>query len=326
MSSQRREEFEKRAAEVFGALDSHKPRHTSTLTHARGSRDTKDQSHDPEPSKKRRRPAEEAERTSEESPPWKVRVQEAGQSGDIKQASSRWHQRRHRSSHHVSETDPRARESHSSSQSSRGLKPRRPTRVPEYLTRPERWTRYTLREDGTRPDIQGLNEDQINRHAALQFLDELKRRKTSESVGGNSAMDTDSKGESGAIPSIQFRKPKSAVRLRDTKQRGFAARTIEPLSPPRTLQEDFTSPHHGNGSHGNSAAGGHSAFRMPEYVVGANKSGKSRERKRPKLQVANEEEAEVERGEDKEGGGGVRGVTARTVISLSHLAEDELED
>ena len=50
---------------------------------------------------------------------------------------------------------------------------------------PDKWAKYSLADDGTN-DLKGLTADQVNKHAALQFLDEIKKRKCLEQSMSNS--------------------------------------------------------------------------------------------------------------------------------------------
>lgn len=54
--------------------------------------------------------------------------------------------------------------------------PSRPRRVPDHVLHPEKWTKYSLEEDGS-DKIPGMSGDALNRHAALSFMDEIRNRK-----------------------------------------------------------------------------------------------------------------------------------------------------
>ena len=54
--------------------------------------------------------------------------------------------------------------------------PSRPRRVPDHILHPEKWTKYSLEEDGS-DKIPGMSGDALNRHAALSFMDEIRNRK-----------------------------------------------------------------------------------------------------------------------------------------------------
>ena len=54
---------------------------------------------------------------------------------------------------------------------------RAPKRVPDHVLHPEKWTKYSLEEDGTEKNAGMLTGDALNRHAALSFMDEIRKRK-----------------------------------------------------------------------------------------------------------------------------------------------------
>lgn len=308
--SKEQSDFEKRAAEVFGALDSYTPRHISTRHESRDqSRETKEQPpvRKQQGSDRKRRHPDDGHRSSE-SLPWQVRVGEPTGEGGQRKA-----RKRHRS--HESPLDPTARERNQP----RPLRsPRRatPSQAPGYLTHPEQWTRYSLGEDGTE-DLRGLSDEQVNRHAAFQFLDEVQKRKTSEHVTGGDD-DPAIHIESGASTKIEFRKPKKPS-VRSVPKTSPAttnrADSTNDTSPAHMLHEGFTSGHHGNGGHSDPGAGGGGVVRMPEYVVGGRRE-QTRQRKHPKLQVLGDEGLEEEGGEKRK-------VAGKALVSLSHLAEEE---
>lgn len=53
---------------------------------------------------------------------------------------------------------------------------RAPKRVPDHVLHPEKWTKYSLEEDGSEKNA-GLTGDALNRHAALSLMDEIRKRK-----------------------------------------------------------------------------------------------------------------------------------------------------
>ena len=59
----------------------------------------------------------------------------------------------------------------------RALGARAPKRVPDHVLHPEKWTKYSLEEDGTEKNAGMLTGDALNRHAALSFMDEIRKRK-----------------------------------------------------------------------------------------------------------------------------------------------------
>lgn len=60
---------------------------------------------------------------------------------------------------------------------SKPLGARAPKRVPDHVLHPEKWTKYSLEEDGTEKNAGMLTGDALNRHAALSFIDEIRKRK-----------------------------------------------------------------------------------------------------------------------------------------------------
>lgn len=54
--------------------------------------------------------------------------------------------------------------------------PRVPNRVPDHVLHPEKWTKYSLEEDGSEK-IASMTGDALNRHAALSCMDEIRKRK-----------------------------------------------------------------------------------------------------------------------------------------------------
>lgn len=59
-------------------------------------------------------------------------------------------------------------------------KPRRPHKVPDHVLHPEKWTKYSLEEDGTSAVSTGQTGDALNREIAMNFITELKNRKAKE--------------------------------------------------------------------------------------------------------------------------------------------------
>ena len=52
---------------------------------------------------------------------------------------------------------------------------RLPARVPQHVLSPEKWTKYSLENDGTE-NLKGINEHSLNKYAARSFLADLKKR------------------------------------------------------------------------------------------------------------------------------------------------------
>lgn len=53
-----------------------------------------------------------------------------------------------------------------------------PKHVPDHVLHPEKWTKYSLEDDGTEKNT-GMTGDALNRHVALSFMDEIRKRKES---------------------------------------------------------------------------------------------------------------------------------------------------
>jgi len=56
-------------------------------------------------------------------------------------------------------------------------KPRRPKKVPDHVLHPEKWTKYSLEEDGTRSVSSGKTGDALNKEIAMNFIAELRSRR-----------------------------------------------------------------------------------------------------------------------------------------------------
>jgi len=74
--------------------------------------------------------------------------------------------------------EPQKETERSSSRERASAKRRRPQQVPDHVLHPEKWTKYSLEEDGSE-HLGRLNPNEVNRHAAFSFLNELKDRKRS---------------------------------------------------------------------------------------------------------------------------------------------------
>ena len=98
--------------------------------------------------------------------------------------------------------------------------------TPGYIKHPEKWTKYDLKEDGTE-QMEGMSADQMNRAAALQFLQErqsladseltdekvmFRRPKNSKRVLSNTSTDTTTRaGGIHVMPEFQFGKKREKV-------------------------------------------------------------------------------------------------------------------
>ena len=101
---------------------------------------------------------------------------------------------------------------------SRDAPPSRGSKVPDYLKNPNKWTKYDLVDDGTshRAGYEGLNDDQVNRKAALDFIHSLRQHKAPPTETGRHDDSSDGK--------ITFKRP-SRVK-----------RTASPQSPNESLK------------------------------------------------------------------------------------------
>lgn len=95
-------------------------------------------------------------------------------------------------------------------------KNRRPHRVPDHVLHPQKWTEYSLKEDGT--SIPGgtagnLKGDNLNKNIALDFLHDLKKRKKIETGCGDSSNAEGTSGKEGE--EVQFHKPMNLKRKLD---------------------------------------------------------------------------------------------------------------
>ena len=59
---------------------------------------------------------------------------------------------------------------------SKPLGPRAPKRVPDHVLHPEKWTKYSLENDGSENNT-GMTGDALNRQTALSFIEEIRKRK-----------------------------------------------------------------------------------------------------------------------------------------------------
>ena len=135
---------------------------------------------------------------------------------------------------------------------------------PDFVTNPSKWKKYNLSDDGTKGlKKSGMSAEQVNRLAAFQFLEEIKKQKQgshSDGGGGNGDESEVGKEEGKVI----FKKP--TKKTSRERQR----------SPPSTAS--------GNMMEVTTGGVGGSVVMMPEYVVGG-KEGRERKRKRRQLQV-----------------------------------------
>lgn len=79
---------------------------------------------------------------------------------------------------------------------------RLPARVPQHVLSPEKWTEYSLEIDGSE-GFRGMNEHNLNTHAAHSFLANLRKRKAEKIEGPPERLRADSEAET----NVSFRKP-----------------------------------------------------------------------------------------------------------------------
>ena len=211
---------------------------------------------------------------------------------------------------------------------------------PDYVRNPSKWTKYDLKEDGSQV-LRGMSQDQVNKYAAFQFLDEIKKRKSSSSLTthGNETDNIESDNSS-ETTKVVFKKPS-----RSASRTGKHSRTRS-RDGVKSEDEDLKM----RGQEGHGASGGE-GIKMAEYVVGSKAAAqlqRERRQKRAKLVSLHSEVLEEEGGEREDvgdmdsgcdrdvtesGGGsetvtkGVKTVKMRTgstiAISLSHLEEED---
>ena len=76
---------------------------------------------------------------------------------------------------------------------------------PDYVRNPSKWTKYDLKEDGSQV-LRGMSQDQVNKYAVFQFLDEIKKRKSSSSL--ETVTESDNSGDTGKVV---FKKPSKSM-------------------------------------------------------------------------------------------------------------------
>ena len=168
--------------------------------------------------------------------------------------------------------------------------------VPGYHKNPQKWTEYDLSEDGT-SSLGGLSSEQINKRAAFEFLDELKRKRSeTQTIGG------DSEKISSDPSKITFKKP-----------RKISQRTSDDVAR-RSHDVPGGSHDHRELSHDHASQGGGGAgvVKMPEYEVGCKPAVP---RKRKLLAATSMEAKQSESTANK-----------TKVVSLSHLQDKDEEE
>lgn len=264
-----RENFSKRAAEVFGALDNYTPRCQDS--------DADGTSKQQQILRSEEQVLEDTERashvsTAEHPSQEETRLKEKhwcgeGSSKPKRQKLSEFQYRHERSQH------------------------RRPGRTPDFVRNPGKWTKYSLADDGTK-ELKGLTADQVNKHVAFQFLDELKKRKCSEqSLSGSDSLQIPQSNPSEVQSrKVVFKKP---IAARDLKE------------------DDSKSKQLVFGEGGGVGAG---VIRMSEYTVGTKTTQK---KKLPHRGIIMDE------GKGKQSNDRQDASTAKRPITLSHLDFDD---
>ena len=206
-----------------------------------------------------------------------------------------------------------------------------------------------MKEDGSQV-LRGMSQDQVNKYAAFQFLDEIKKRKSLSSLTSQDSDGTDNTTESdnsAEMTKVVFKRPSRSVSKSGKQNRTGLGDSL------RKEDGDLKT----KGQEGHSASDGSGGgIKMAEYVVGSKAAAqlhRERRRQRKAMQLVSlhsEEELEEEGGEREDGGDmemdggndgdvaeiggssetvkkGTKAVKKRTVssatINLSHLEEEE---
>ena len=194
-------------------------------------------------------------------------------------------------------------------------------RDPDYVKNPSKWTKYDLKEDGSQV-LRGMSEDQVNKYAAFQFLDQVKKRKTAFSLehGGETGSGESEEREGKSSAKVVFKKPRSrAAKPGSREGPGSDVRTGDAASSV--------------GAHGGLSGG----IKMAEYVVGSKSAAQlQRERRQKKTKLISLQSEEGGAGSQVELDGKVhvskkeigRSVGAKSkktagAVCLSHLEEEE---
>jgi len=195
------------------------------------------------------------------------------------------------------------------SRNDRGGRDSRAPFRPDYVVNPAKWTKYDLTNDGTKElRRSGMNAEQVNKYAAFEFLNTLKKNEDEVDSMGN----INEGGEAGSSGKVVFKKP-----------------TRKMVPGEKNAGEDRGGRKEGGGGRfvGGAAAG---VAVMPEYVVGREK----------KLAGGNERKGKKQLGvlggrtevEEEENGGEIETKTSgkskssQPSISLSHLDEEDGSD
>lgn len=167
---------------------------------------------------------------------------------------------------------------------SRDAPPSRGSKVPDYLKNPNKWTKYDLVDDGTshRAGYEGLNDDQVNRKAALDFIHSLRQHKAPPTETGRHNDSSDGKitfkrpsrvkrtaspqsfNESLKVPKIENRKDEIPIPL-SSNPHDHDKRTLSAQHNPSLSSNESES---GRGQYEGTV------LKMPEYFVSLSKKPK----------------------------------------------------
>ena len=141
---------------------------------------------------------------------------------------------------------------------------RRPGRTPDFVRNPGKWTKYSLADDGTKK-LKGLTADQVNKHVAFQFLDEPKKRKHSDQSlsSSDSLQISQSKPSEVQSQKVVYKKP---IVARDLKEGDSKCDGLPDSASSKSKQLVF-------GEGGGAGAG---VIRMSEYTVGTKATQKKK--------------------------------------------------
>jgi hypothetical protein len=195
-----------------------------------------------------------------------------------------------------------------------------------------------LKEDGSQV-LKGMSQDQVNKYAAFQFLDEVKKRKSSSSLSMQHSDETDimESDDSAEMTKVVFKRPSKSI-SRTGKQSRTQTHSL------RSEDGDLKTKDQEEGDSASDGGGG--GIKMAEYVVGSKAAAqlhreRRRQRKAKMVSLHSEEKLEEEGAGEREDGADMdniaelgdgsentkRAVKKRmvssTAISLSHLEEEE---
>ena len=175
-------------------------------------------------------------------------------------------------------------------------------REPDYVRNPSKWTKYDLKEDGSQV-LRGMSEDQVNKYAAFEFLDQVKKRKIMSGLEQSGDTDPDEEEIASESAKVVFKKPKRKVGRSEHK---------ESLDRDRTV--DTQQSHVGSGG----------GVKMAEYVVGSKAAARlQRERKQKRAKLISIQTEEDDESDSKEDGKVAASGISSSSVCLSHLEEEQ---